>query len=300
MKLFFTCCLWLVAVLTMAQNQQEQLEKAQQHYRNGQYAEAANIYARAAVEWPDDGTLHYHAACAWAMAGDTIQSIQHLQSAVELGWFDLRRTEEEQDLKVMHQTKGWQQVLDGVKRNKSAVEKNYNIPLKERLERMLARDQTLRQLYREAEKKFGKKSDEMRYFWKLMAQEDSVNVIEVVDILAHYGWVGNDVVGDRANTVLWLVIQHASLDIQTKYLPLLRASVKEGVSQGQHLALLEDRILMRNGKPQIYGSQVVTNSITGKREVYALADSVHVDERRHAVGLGNLADYLKRYGIDWN
>jgi hypothetical protein len=44
--------------------------------------------------------------------------------------------------------------------------------------------------------------------------------------------------------------------------------VKKGESSGGHLALLEDRIQMRNGKPQIYGSQITRDEETGKQVVY--------------------------------
>lgn len=165
------------------------------------------------------------------------------------------------------------------------------------LEKISVRDQTLRQLWRDAESKFGKDSDEVRYFWRLVAKEDSLNEIETIAIIDQYGWVGKSEVGGKANMALWLVIQHASLEIQEKYVPLLEESVKKGESNGSHLALLHDRILMRNGKPQKYGSQIVTDPESGKSKLYDLEDPENVNERRSSVGLGPLEDYLKRMGV---
>ena len=132
-----------------------------------------------------------------------------------------------------------------------------------------------------------------------MGQQDSVNEIAVIDIIEKRGWPGSSSVGDKANRTVWLVIQHAAVELQEKYLPLLKASVAEGESSGSNLALLEDRILMYRNKPQIYGSQVRGNSETGELEVYKIADPENVDLRRAEVGLGSLKSYLARFGIEW-
>jgi hypothetical protein len=55
--------------------------------------------------------------------------------------------------------------------------------------------------------------------------------------------------------------------------------------------LLEDRILLREGKKQIYGSQVRRNE-AGEWEAHSLEDPERVDERRASVGLPPLAQYL--------
>jgi hypothetical protein len=171
--------------------------------------------------------------------------------------------------------------------------------LKEQLEQIYVRDQMLRQLYRDAEEKFGKESDEMKYFWQLVSEQDSLNEIEVIKIIKEKGWVGKSLVGGQANMTLWLVIQHAPLETQEKYLPLLKKSVLEGESSGSHLALLEDRIQMRNDKPQTYGSQITTDKETGKQVVYQIWEPEYVNQRRKEVGLGPIEDYVKRWGINW-
>lgn len=96
-----------------------------------------------------------------------------------------------------------------------------------------------------------------------------------------------------------MVIQHAPIETQEKYLPLLEKSVKSGDSQGNHLALLEDRIQMRNGKPQTYGSQITRDQESGKQIVYEIIDPEYVNQRRKSVGLGSIEDYVQRWDIDW-
>ena len=56
-------------------------------------------------------------------------------------------------------------------------------------------------------------------------------------------------------------------------------------------ALLEDRVRLRDGKPQLYGSQVTRNP-AGQWEARDLENPEKVDERRASVGLPPLAEYL--------
>lgn len=190
--------------------------------------------------------------------------------------------------------------MSQVQVNLDQYEKDFDKPLKSQLENIYVRDQTLRQLYREAEEKFGRESEEMKYFWQLVNREDSLNELEVMEIIEERGWVGKSLVGGKANTALWLVIQHAPLGIQEKYLPMLKESVLSGESQGSQLALLEDRILMRNGQAQTYGSQISRDEESGEQIVYEIRDPEYVNQRRKEVGLEPIEDYVKRWGIKWD
>jgi len=63
---------------------------------------------------------------------------------------------------------------------------------------------------------------------------------------------------------------------------------------------LEDRILTREGKKQVYGTQLRLNQTTQRMELYPIEDEENVDSRRAVVGLEPLALYLKRgFGIDY-
>jgi len=129
---------------------------------------------------------------------------------------------------------------------------------------------------------------------------DSLNIIKVTQIIDKYGWLGPQDVGINGSQALFLVIQHASLATQKKYLPMIMTAVKDGKTLSSNLALLEDRINMREGKTQIYGSQVFRNKATGKMCFYPIADPDHVDERRKTMGLQPLADYAKLFTLVWD
>ncbi len=134
----------------------------------------------------------------------------------------------------------------------------------------------------------------------IMGLKDSLNLQKIVKILDEKGWVGKDKVGKQANQTLFLVIQHSDLKTQQKYLPMMKAAVKEGNALSGNLALLEDRIALREGKRQIYGSQIGTNPLTKVQYVLPLEDPDNVDKRRAEVRLEPLGNYVKFWNIVWD
>lgn len=95
---------------------------------------------------------------------------------------------------------------------------------------------------------------------------------------------------------IWVVLQHSNVYFMKKYLHVLKYGSKEGLLPASRLALMEDRILVSDGKPQIYGSQVYRDS-HGKWHVYPIKDDVNVDKRRMNIGMQPLKDYLSKWGI---
>ncbi len=300
MKLILTLLFCLTAGCIFAQSYQTQVQSASALYGEGNYVESAKAYDEAFGIQEGNATEYYNAACSWALVGDTIHSLKYLNLAADKGWLNVKHVKSDQDLSSLHAVTGWEEVLSKVQANLDEYEKDFDKPLKEELEKIYVRDQTLRQLYLDAENKFGKESEEMKYFWDLVTEQDRLNELAVIRIIEDRGWVGMSVVGGQANMALWLVIQHAPIETQEKYLPLLKASVLEGESSGNHLAMLEDRILMSRGKPQTYGSQITTDVTTGQQVVYEIWEPEYVNQRRQEVGLGPIEGYVKRFGIDWS
>jgi len=81
---------------------------------------------------------------------------------------------------------------------------------------------------------------------------------------------------------------------------MMREAVKQGNARPSSLALLEDRIALRQGKKQIYGSQIGRDKETGEFFVSPLEDPDHVNERRAEVGLGTIEQYVSRWDITWD
>ena len=172
-------------------------------------------------------------------------------------------------------------------------------PLKDELENIRIKDQALRRLLGCINQTFGSNADEeySKYLWTIINQEDSINQKQVIKIIDEHGWLGISQVGFLANNALFLVIQHASVETQEKYFPLLKESAEKGESNLADMALMDDRIRVRNKKKQLFGSQTI--NINGRHYVYPIEDAHNVDERRKNVQLPLLADYLKFFGLTY-
>lgn len=149
-------------------------------------------------------------------------------------------------------------------------------------------------------KKFGWESNEIHSLIKAMNETDSANLIKVEAILDNYGWLGNEIIGNKGNSTLFLVLQHADQLTQEKYLPMMREAVLNGKAKASNLALMEDRILLRQGKKQIYGTQIGMDNQTKLYYVSPLEDPKNVDKRRASMGLEPLAEYVKEWQIVWD
>lgn len=171
---------------------------------------------------------------------------------------------------------------------------------KDMLDAVYNSDQKYRNQIGGIEKNHGRDSDEIKAHWDLINRTDSINLIKVKTILDQQGWLGPDAIGTKGNSALFLVIQHADIETQLQYLPMMRAAVKTGDAQASSLALLEDRVALRQGRRQIYGSQIARDQETGDYYVSPLDDPDSVDERRAEVGLGPLEAYLDLWDIKWD
>ena len=114
-------------------------------------------------------------------------------------------------------------------------------------------------------------------------------------IIEHHGWPGQSLVGKDGSRAAGVLVQHAILDseLQRHCLGLLTEAVAQEEAEGFMLALLTDRVLMHEGKPQVYGTQYV-GAEGGGVEPWLIQDPETVDERRRAVGLMPLAENTTR------
>jgi hypothetical protein len=196
-------------------------------------------------------------------------------------------------------TTAWLQV-DAREAESAAASSAHYAEVKAALLALLEADQAGRRRMAEVERTHGRESPEMRKLWEEIDATDSANLAHVEAILARYGWLGPEQVGAKASAALFFVIQHADLPSQRKYLPMIREAAKTGRAQPSALALLEDRVALREGRLQTYGSQIGFSEETNSHYVLPMADPDKVDERRAAVGLPPLADYVKQWKIVWD
>jgi predicted enzyme related to lactoylglutathione lyase len=128
-----------------------------------------------------------------------------------------------------------------------------------------------------------------------MSVVDSVNTAWLRALVARSGWPKRSVVGEEGAHDAWLLVQHADRDtaFQNEVLGLMEDAVAADEASGSDFAYLTDRVRIAQGRPQLYGTQA-RMSPDGELEPYPIEDSTRVDERRPAVGLPPLAEYLER------
>jgi len=132
-------------------------------------------------------------------------------------------------------------------------------------------------------------------FEKLAAaahKADSENTAWLKQVVENRGWPTRALVGNDGASAAWLLVQHADADrkFQRKCLDLMVKLPKAEVSQTD-IAYLTDRVLLAEGKKQVYGTQFDT--VNGKLQPRPLDDEANVDKLRSAVGLPSLAEYAK-------
>lgn len=278
------------------------IKQADGYYETKEYQKSGEAYSKAFIALGNKGKPNdrYNAACAWALAGNADSAFfQLFRIAQKSGYSNLSHMSVDPDLNSLREDKRWTEVYNIVKQNKEESEKNLNKPLVAILDTVYREDQSPRMQVEAVEKEYGRESKEMKELWKTMGYKDSLGLIKVMKILDEYGWLGADVIGAQGNTTLFLVIQHAPLETQLKYLPMMREAVKNKKASASSLALLEDRVALRSGKKQVYGSQV-GRFASGTYYVQPLEDPDNVDKRRAEVGLSPLADYVNHWQLTWD
>jgi hypothetical protein len=130
----------------------------------------------------------------------------------------------------------------------------------------------------------------------LIRQKDREHLARLKIIVENIGWPTKNLVGEAASSYAFLILQHGDLPTQKKYFPLLEASAKRGEASLAHVALMQDRILVGEGKEQLYGTQF--HAFNGsKLRLYPVVDPKNVNKRRAQMGLGTLEEYIKIMGV---
>lgn len=292
--------LFATILTSYGQNYDNLIKKADSCYEAKNYKVSTNYFEKAIKLKPESKKNFYNAACAASLANDKKNSIKWLNIAVEKGFDDLNHIKTDSDLDNIRKEKKYEKIVIELQKKNELIEAKYDKPLQTELLTILEEDQKYRMQMNETQKKFGQDSKEMKDLWKITNQKDSINLSKVEKILTEKGWVGKEKVGSKANSALFLVIQHNTLEIQKKYLPMMKEAVSKGNANPSSLALLIDRIEIREGRKQVYGSQIGTNPNTKSQYIFPLLDPDNVDKRRTEVGLGTLADYVKNWNIIWD
>jgi hypothetical protein len=118
----------------------------------------------------------------------------------------------------------------------------------------------------------------------------------LAEILDSHGWPTMSSVGTEAARRAWLVAQHADrqLDLQRRALTLMSRAVEAGEAEPRHLAMLRDRVLVNEGRRQIYSTQIA-GVVDGAPVPWPCEEPERMDERRAGVGLDPFHVHVTRH-----
>ena len=149
------------------------------------------------------------------------------------------------------------------------------------LEDMVDKDQKIRRILVDS---IGINSPHAGPYLKQMREIDSDNQEKIKVILDKYGWIEQGKIGAKAAEAFFFTIQHSDTTLMAKWFPEFKRLADIGEADKVSCAMMEDRLLMRRGKRQIYGTQAKVFREDKKLAIWPIDDPKNVNDRRKKVG----------------
>ena len=165
-----------------------------------------------------------------------------------------------------------------------------NKELQQELGEMRIKDQAVREELTKIG--FNAKPDVLKAYVEKQNKVDDENTERALEIFEEFGWPTPELVGKQGVKDFLLIIQHADFETQKLMLPEVKSAYEKGLVSGQNMALLTDRVLVKSGLAQRYGTQVSIEDKTIK--VDPIEDKNNLDQIRTSIGLEPMEQYLKR------
>lgn len=124
-------------------------------------------------------------------------------------------------------------------------------------------------------------------------KEDHRNQELVISIIEKCGMPSLKEVTQKQMNAVWLALQHTDSKTRKQYFPFIEQAVTNGDLTKEKYALMKDRILMDEGKPQIYGSQIQNGKL------YKLQNPKSVNDKRTKMEMESIEEYLARFNIEF-
>ncbi|WP_394369988.1 DUF6624 domain-containing protein [Spirosoma endbachense] len=129
------------------------------------------------------------------------------------------------------------------------------------------------------------KADLTGALWRCHNRVDSLNLIRIEQIIKSCGYPGRSLVGKPTNEAAWYVLQH-SPKFKVYFSLIQRAGPPFSL-----VAMMEDRLVTEQLKPQIYGTQITcyplrANSAKQECFVWPILNPKQVNQRKYVIRNG--------------
>lgn len=310
MKLVFSILfLFVTSITTFSQSNPSKFDSlikvAKEFYFAQNYESSASTFSEAFKEsyTKTNSFNYYFSACSFAKLKDADNSIKYFKKYVDQSQYSMYdEFIKDSTWYFLNSDVRWKSILDQIKENQTVRKKNFELykDIISDLAQIELDDQTQRNESAELGQKYGVKSVQMDSIWKLIKIQDSINLLKVTTILDKYGWMGSNEIGYEGGATMWIVLQHSDLKTQEKYLPIMKTAFENEKLDAGSIAMIEDRINIRSGRKQLYGSQLAYDEEMKTYYLSPVEDPDNLDKRREKMDLGSIGDYLSNWGIKWN
>jgi hypothetical protein len=256
------------------------------------YKQACEEYEMAFSIRKDFVMYLFECAKAYDMLNNAEQTLKYLKMSIAAGcdWYD--------DAGLLPNLKKTNKYLplSQYEPYRQEYYQNINMDYFMKLEKMMARDQAIRNISSVDLAKITDPEAE----GKLIGIVDSSNMEELKGLIEKYGYPDYSKVGYQGETDMFAIVLHGlfdgvrdSLD-WTYYQPIMLKAVTGGSIMPMHYAWLYDRVVSKNGtQKQCYGVQFGIQSNGSYSLQGDIYDIMNVDLRRKEIGLPALEDQFK-------
>jgi len=280
-----------------------QPSKGDQLRQEGKLKAAIEAYKSDFNKTPDNWRNIYNLACVYALTFQKDSAYHYLTIALkeDTSLWALA----DSDLFGLVEDTRWSAIEEGqIKRFQKEKGALKQPEYTKKLLRLIIKDQALDYYIDQAKRYFMKNGNAPQWYYPLGAYKQQIgkdNYAAMQELIKQYGWPKYSTVGKLAADAPLLVINHHESELVRKmYLPQIKQSCLEKEGSCMEYAKIQDRILVNENKPQIYGMQFRYNA-ERNLEPFPIKDPNYVDQRRAEIGLEPLKDYLKRkINFDWN
>lgn len=270
-------CALVFTLPASSQTSEELFDQGAAAYESSDWPRCATLFGsagEAAAQERLAARAFFAAAACSAVAGQKETAFGFLEKASARGYKDLDRATGNSEIQALHDDPRWEAFLQGVEARQTEHEKKNNAELT--------------RLYKEDQ---GDRSGSMENAdWAAISARDAARQERVSQILASGGAKSADDYYHAA-----MVFQHGDTDeeiARAHELSLKAAELDPAHPTARWLAAAsKDRLLVRQGKPQLYGTQF--RKVDGKWVLYEVDPSI-TDEEREKWDCPPIAEMRKR------
>ena len=141
-------------------------------------------------------------------------------------------------------------------------------------------------------------------YLKRFVVADSLRSAWLEALVGERGWPTPAMVGDEGMRAAWTLLQHSpDVAFQARMLPEVERAAARGELPRADVAMLTDRVLVKTGRPQRYGTSFAVKD--GRLVADPIEDLAGLASRRAALGMPEMAAYTRLLGelyglpVDW-